>query len=148
MQIVCPECGTKNRVPDERVAEQPVCGRCRAAIAPHAPVALGDDALPAYLEGTEAPVVADFWAEWCAPCRMMAPQFEQAARDLPGVRFIKVDTELAPRSSVRHRIRSIPTLILFLRGEEVARVSGAMNSRDLAAWIRTHAPRPEAPGMA
>lgn len=137
MHVVCHQCGAVNRVPVERLGESPVCGRCKTAIARPEPVAVSDALLPDYLDGSDMPVIVDFWAEWCAPCRMMAPQFAAAARELPEVRFVKVDTEAAPQASVKHRIRSIPTMILFSGGREVARVSGAMQSRELVRWIRS-----------
>jgi thioredoxin 2 len=138
MQLVCPACSTKNRVPEARLSDEPVCGRCGAALMPAEPVALGDDRLPAYLAGTELPVVIDFWADWCGPCKMMAPHFAAAARTLPQVRFVKVDTEASPQAGMRHGIRSIPTVLLYRRGQEVARRSGAMPSAELVAWIRSH----------
>ncbi|RZL38979.1 MAG: thioredoxin TrxC [Rubrivivax sp.] len=135
MLLVCPHCGTRNRVPDERLAEGPSCGRCGEAVAPLKPVALGDADLPPYLSGTEAPVLIDFWAGWCGPCRTYAPQFEQLAATRPDIRFIKVDSDAAPQTSSRFQIRSIPTTLLFLQGREVARQSGAMSATQLGAWV-------------
>lgn len=135
MLLVCPSCGTRNRVPDERLADEPTCGRCGQPVAPRRPVALGDADLDAYLQGTEAPVLVDFWAAWCGPCRSYAPHFEQLAAARPGVRFVKVDSDAAPRSSSRLQIRSIPTTLLFVGGREVARQSGAMTAAQLGAWL-------------
>ncbi len=136
MQLVCPSCGTRNRVPDDRLRDDPICGRCGKVLMPDHPVALDDDSFARYIEGSEQPVLVDYWADWCGPCKMMAPQFEAASRQLPDVRFAKVDTEAAPKASVRHRIRSIPTMVLFHRGEEVARRSGAMPAAEIASWVR------------
>jgi thioredoxin 2 len=99
------------------------------------PVALGDSQLPGFVQGTELPVVVDFWAEWCGPCKIMAPHFAHAASRMPQVRFVKVDTEVSPRASQQYAIRSIPTLILFQSGHEINRVSGAMSAQDLLRWI-------------
>ncbi|WP_119153283.1 thioredoxin TrxC [Caldimonas tepidiphila] len=135
MLIACPHCQTLNRVPDERLAEDPNCGHCKAALLPGAPVELGDADFAAVAGRTELPVLVDFWAPWCGPCRAMAPQFETAARELKGrVLFAKVNSDDNPKTSVRFRIRSIPTLLLLHRGEEVRRVSGAMPARELVRW--------------
>ena len=138
MHLVCPACAATNRVPEAKLHDGPVCGKCGTALMDPKPVALDDATLPKFVAGTELPVLVDFWAEWCGPCRTMAPHFASAAQQLPGVRFAKVDSDASPRASAAYAIRSIPTLILFAKGAEVARLSGAMPSGQLIAWVRSH----------
>jgi thioredoxin 2 len=135
MQIACPHCLTRNRVPDERLDEDPKCGNCHRALLPREPVAIAGGELARFAAGSELPVVADFWAEWCGPCKMMAPAFADAARQRPRVQFVKVDTEAAPDAASRYGIRGIPTMVLFRDGAEHARVSGAMSAAQIMSWI-------------
>ena len=139
MQIACPHCLAKNRVPDERLADGPNCGNCHQPLLPGAPVAVRGEDLAAFAAGTALRVVADFWADWCGPCKAMAPAFADAARRRPHVQFVKVDTEASPRAAQDYAIRGIPTLILFEGGREKARVSGAMQAQQLLAWLDQHA---------
>lgn len=139
MLIVCPSCHATNRVPEARLNDHPVCGTCKAALLSPKPFALDDATFANYIARTELPIVVDFWAAWCGPCKMMAPQFAAAAKQLPNVRFAKVDTEAAQQTAAQFNIRSIPTMVVFVGGREVARQSGAMSAADIARWVGTAA---------
>jgi thioredoxin 2 len=135
VQIACPHCLAANRVPAARLGEDPKCGKCGAALLDGAPLELREDQFESFVQRTQLPVLADFWAPWCGPCRAMAPHFERAAGELKDrVRLVKVNTEEAPQLARRYGIRAIPTLVLFKDGAEVKRASGAMDAGALARW--------------
>lgn len=136
MLVVCVPCGATNRVPADRARDNPVCGRCGKALLDGRPVELGDADFDAVVSRTEIPLVVDFWAPWCGPCRQMAPQFEAAARQLQGrALFAKVNSDANPRLSSRFAIRSIPTLLLLRGGAEVRRQPGAVTAPQIVAWV-------------
>ncbi len=136
MHLVCPACEAINRVPTERLGEEPKCGKCGAPVLAGHPLELTQRNFDRYLGKDELPLVVDFWASWCGPCKMMAPVFAQVAAEMKTrFRFAKVNTEQEQGLAQRYNIRSIPTLALFRNGAEVDRVAGAMDAGGLRAWL-------------
>jgi len=135
--VVCPHCGAVNRVQGVRLVDNPRCGKCAKFIFTGQPIELTADNFIKHLTRNDIPLLVDFWAPWCGPCKMMAPAFSQAATQLePNVRLAKVDTESQPDLGGQFAVRSIPTMILFMHGVEKIRQSGAMDSAAIIGWVR------------
>lgn len=135
MIIVCPSCLAKNRVPEDKLVENPACGQCHQALVPLAPIELNEQNFSQFISNSELPVFIDLWADWCGPCKMMAPHFANVAKLYPNVVFAKIDTEANPRLSAAFNVRSIPTLVLMNKTTEVARISGALRTPELQQWL-------------
>ncbi|HBS42746.1 MAG TPA: thiol reductase thioredoxin [Oceanospirillales bacterium] len=136
MHTTCPQCGAINRIPEEKLSQPGQCGRCKATLFDGRTVDLDDAGFKRFVTKNDLPVVIDFWAEWCGPCKMMGPVFKQVAAGMPyAARFAKVNTELAQNTAARFNIRSIPTLIVMKDGKEIDRLSGALPAPQLKQWI-------------
>ena len=136
LHLVCPHCNATNRVPSDKLQAELNCGKCHQPLLAAHPDNLGEAAFNAQLAKSDLPLVVDFWAPWCGPCRMMAPAYEKVSQDMQGkARFVKVNTEVEQGLAATYNIRSIPTLAVFAGGREIARQPGAMSAPDLARWV-------------
>lgn len=135
--LTCLECGQLNRVPDAKLTAGPKCGTCGAALVTRKAVEVDPAILEKAAKHDDLPLVVDFWAPWCGPCRMMAPEFSKAAETLAGqARLVKLDTQKHQSAGARYRIRGIPTMVQFQRGKETKRQSGAMRDGQIVAWVK------------
>ena len=140
VHLVCPHCAATNRIPGERLAEAPKCGQCHELLLTGHPVELGSSNFRKFIERNDVPVVVDFWAPWCGPCQMMAPEYTAAAAELePRVLLAKLNTDAEPGIAGEFGIRGIPTLICFKAGKEVARRSGAVGRPEIVRWALGYA---------
>lgn len=136
VHIVCPHCNAVNRIPTTRLGDHPNCGKCKKPLFTGHPVELTDQNFARFIAKSDLPVVVDFWAEWCGPCKMMAPAFAEASKQLaPNVILAKLNTEVAQQTAAQFGIRSIPSIILFKNGKEASRQAGALNVQQIIQWV-------------
>ena len=138
-QLVCPHCSAVNKTPSSRLVDKPKCGKCKKPLFAGQPVELTDQNFAKFIAKSDVPVVVDFWAEWCGPCKMMAPAFAEASAQLePKVILAKLNTEIAQQTAAQFGIRSIPSIIMFKQGKEVSRQAGALNTQQIVQWATSN----------
>ncbi|MBU2877402.1 thioredoxin TrxC [Aliiglaciecola lipolytica] len=141
MQIVCSHCNAKNRLPKAKLDDKPLCGKCKKPVLSNHPVIATDQNFNRFITDNGLPVVVDFWASWCGPCKQFAPTFEQVASEMSTQAcFLKLDTEHNQHTAGGYQIRSIPTLMIFHHGKEVARLSGALPKPQFKQWLAQNLP--------
>ena len=137
LHLVCPQCQATNRVPEDRLAEAPVCGKCQQPLLTAAPIELTAQSVTKTIQKNDVLTIVDFWASWCQPCLMMAPQFATAAQQLPQVVFAKLQTDKYEQAAAPYGIRSLPTMVAFKGGKEIARQSRALPSGQIVQWVNS-----------